>query len=208
MGVARLIHKLFPRGSGGAQQPVEWMVAALGNPGPQYRNTRHNVGWWALDALAESESAIFRSSGANAEVAECERSGVRFLLVRPLTFVNRSGDALRSLLRKHRIGADRLIVIFDDLNLEPGRLRIRMKGGAGGHNGMKSIIASLGTEDFARIRIGVGRPVSSAEQTGHVLGTMAPRERELVKEAANRAAKAAETAMVEGIEAAMNRYNS
>ncbi len=207
MDAARLIQKLFPRGSGGAQKPVEWLIAGLGNPGPKYRNTRHNVGWWSLDDLAERTGSQLKATGANSETADTEIEGTRVLLARPLTYVNRSGDALRSLLRKHRIGPDRLIVIFDDLNLEPGKLRIRSKGGAGGHNGMKSIIASLGTEEFARMRIGVGRPAASGEQVDYVLGTMAPKERELVRDAARRAADAAVVAVTDGIENAMNRYN-
>lgn len=208
MDAANLIQKLFPRGSGGANQPVEWLIAGLGNPGPKYKNTRHNVGWWSLDDLAEKSGTKFKASGGNAETADVIFGGVRAVLVRPLTYVNRSGDALRSLLRKHHIGPDRLIVIFDDLNLETGKLRIRSKGGAGGHNGMKSIISSLGTQEFTRIRIGVGRPVASSEQVDYVLGTMAPRERELVRDAAKRAAEAAETAVTEDIDIAMNRFNS
>ena len=207
LGAARLIQRLFPSGTGGAQKPFEWMIVGLGNPGPKYKNTRHNVGWWALDDLAEHGKGTFRHSSANADTAEIEYGGTRVLLVRPLTFVNRSGEALRTLLRKHHIDVGRLIVIYDDLNLEPGKLRIRIKGGAGGHNGMKSIIASLGTEEFARMRVGVGRPISSSEQTDHVLGTMAPRERELVRNTAKRAAEAAELAVSEGIDKAMNRYN-
>lgn len=208
MDAASLIQKLFPRGSGGAQPGVEWLIAGLGNPGPKYHNTRHNVGWWSLDDLAERNSAKFKATGGNSETAEIDIAETRVLLVKPLTYVNKSGDALRSLLRKHHIGPDRLIVIFDDLNLETGKLRIRSKGGAGGHNGMKSIISSLGTEEFARIRIGVGRPVASSEQVDYVLGTMPPKERELVKGTAKRAAEAAETAVTDSIENAMNRYNS
>lgn len=166
------------------------------------------MGWWSLDDLAERNSAKFKATGGNSETAEIDIAETRVLLVKPLTYVNKSGDALRSLLRKHHIGPDRLIVIFDDLNLETGKLRIRSKGGAGGHNGMKSIISSLGTEEFARIRIGVGRPVASSEQVDYVLGTMPPKERELVKGTAKRAAEAAETAVTDSIENAMNRYNS
>ncbi len=208
MDAASLIQKLFPRGTGGARQPVEWLIAGLGNPGPKYRNTRHNVGWWALDDLAEMIGATFKASGGNAETAEAEIGALRVMLVRPLTYVNRSGDALRSLMRKLHVGPDRLIVIYDDLNLETGKLRIRSKGGAGGHNGMKSIISSLGTEEFARFRIGVGKPVDSSVQTDYVLGTMAPKERELVRSAAKRAAEAAEVAVTDSIENAMNRYNT
>ena len=207
MDAARLIQKLFPGGTGGARQPVEWIVAGLGNPGPKYRNTRHNVGWWALDEVAERARAALKPSGADTETAQADIRGTTVLLVRPLTYVNRSGNAVRALLRKHQIAPDHLIVLFDDLNLEPGKLRIRSRGGAGEHNGMKSIISSLGTEDFIRMRLGVGRPVSSADQVDYVLGTMAPAERDQVRDAARRAAEAVEVAVSEGIDAAMNRYN-
>ncbi len=208
MDAARLIQKLFPRGSGGANRPVEWLIAGLGNPGPKYRNTRHNVGWWSLDDLVERAGVSLKPTGGNAETAEAQLGEVTVMLVKPLTYVNKSGDALRGLLRKHHIGAEKLIVIYDDLNLETGRVRIRSKGGAGGHNGMKSIISSLGTQDFARIRIGVGRPDVASEQVDYVLGTMAPKERELVRQAAKRAAEAAEAAVTDSVENAMNRYNS
>ncbi len=207
MDAASLIQKLFPRGSGGAHQQVEWLVAGLGNPGPKYRNTRHNVGWWSLDDLAEPTKAQFKPSGANSETVEINCGGVQVLLVRPLTYVNRSGDALRHLMRKHHVEPDRLIVIYDDLNLETGKLRIRTRGGAGGHNGMKSVISALGTEEFARIRIGVGRPMIPGDQVDYVLGTMAPQERELVRNAAKRAAEAVEAAVTDSIETAMNRFN-
>ncbi len=204
---ASLIQKLFPRGSGGARQPVEWLIAALGNPGPKYKNTRHNVGWWSLDDLATDASVQLSAQGADSETGEAEFGGKQVLLVRPLTYVNRSGNAVKHLMRKHNLEPDHLIVIYDDLNLDPGKVRIRPKGGAGGHNGMKSVISALGTEDFIRIRIGVGRPIDSSEQVDYVLGKMAPRERELVRDAASRAATAAKTTITEGIEAAMNRYN-
>lgn len=207
MDAASLIQKLFPRGSGGARQAAGWLIAGLGNPGPRYRDTRHNVGWWALDDLCAARGGKFKKAGAGAETGEIEVGGERILLVRPLTYVNRSGEAVRHLMRKHHVGPERLIVIYDDLNLEPGQVRIRAKGGAGGHNGMKSIISALGTEEFARIRIGVGRPVSSGEQVDYVLSKMTPQERETVRSAARRAAEAAETAVLEGIDTAMNRFN-
>ncbi len=208
MDAASLIQKLFPRGSGGARQAIEWLVAGLGNPGPKYKDSRHNVGWWSLDDLAERSGAKFSASGVNAEVAESRFASTSALLVRPLTYVNRSGDALKHLMRKHHIEPDHLIVIYDDLNLDPGIVRIRSKGGAGGHNGMKSVIASLGTDQFVRIRIGIGRPISGAEQVDYVLGKMPPAERSLVRNAAKRAAEAAEMVIVEDTDRAMNQFNS
>jgi PTH1 family peptidyl-tRNA hydrolase len=166
------------------------------------------VGWWSLDDLAERSRAQFKASGANAETAEVEINSSRVVLIRPMTYVNRSGDALRHLMRKHHVDAAHVIVIYDDLNLEPGKVRIRKQGGAGGHNGMKSIISTLGTDEFVRIRIGVGRPAVSGEQVDYVLGRMAPRERKLVRDASTRAADAAEAAVRDGLDFAMNRFNS
>jgi PTH1 family peptidyl-tRNA hydrolase len=207
LDAASLIQKLFPRGTGGAQNSVEWIVAGLGNPGPQYKGTRHNVGWWSLDDLTSRAGGRFKASGASAEIADIEVDGRRVLLVRPLTYVNRSGDTLRHVMRKHHVIPDRLIVIYDDLNLETGKIRIRQKGGSGGHNGMNSIISALATEEFTRIRIGVGRPADSSEQVDYVLGRMAPREREVVRAAATRAADAAQSTIQDGLDIAMNRFN-
>ncbi len=208
MDAARLIQKLFPRGSGGASRPIEWIVTGLGNPGPKYKNTRHNVGWWALDSLVDRTGTELKPAGANSMTGEAEIEGSSVLLVRLLTYMNRSGDAIRTLLRKHHVEASRLIVIYDDLNLDAGRVRIRPKGGAGGHNGMKSIISSIGTEEFIRIRIGVGRHSHPGGQVDHVLGTMAPQEKKLVLDAATRAADAAVTVITEDLDTAMNRFNA
>ena len=208
MDAASLIQKLFPRGSGGARGSIQWIVIGLGNPGPKYRDTRHNVGWWALDDLATRNKIEIKSSGSNVDSAEIDLNGERVLIARPLTYVNRSGDALRYLMRKHSVTPDRVIVIYDDLNLSPGKIRIRKQGGAGGHNGMKSIIDSLGSDEFARIRIGVGRPLESGQQVDYVLGRMPPQERDLVRAASTRAADAAVSVISEGIDNAMNRFNA
>jgi PTH1 family peptidyl-tRNA hydrolase len=208
MDAASLIQKLFPRGSGGAQGSVQWIVIGLGNPGPKYRDTRHNVGWWVIDDLAARNKTEVKSAGSNVDSVEIDCGGQRVLIARPLTFVNRSGDALRYLMRKHSVTADRMIVIYDDLNLAPGKIRIRKQGGAGGHNGMKSVIDSLGTNEFARIRLGIGRPMESGQQVDYVLGRMPPQERDLVRSASTRAADAVESVIADGIDNAMNRFNA
>jgi PTH1 family peptidyl-tRNA hydrolase len=208
LDAGRLIEKLFPRGSGGAQTGPAWLVAGLGNPGPEYKDTRHNIGWWVLDELASRTTAKFRKAGDVAQIANADISGHAILLVRPITYVNRSGDAVRSLMRRHSVPPERLIVVYDDLNLDTARIRIRKQGGPGGHNGMKSIIASLGTEEFIRIRIGIGRPVASGGQSDYVLGKMRPEEREQVREAVKRAADAVETIISDGVDEAMTRFNA
>ena len=207
MNVASLIEKLFPRGAGGGRSGPVWIVAGLGNPDPQYRHTRHNIGWWVIDELAARTGAGFRSTRGVAHTAEVEIAGQRAVLARPTTYVNRSGGAIRSLLRKHSAAIERLIVVCDDLNLGPGKVRIRRQGGAGGHNGMTSIIQALGSEEFTRIRIGIGRPVSGDEQVDYVLGRPAPAERKLIDDAVIRSADAVEAMIAEGIDEAMNRFN-
>ena len=133
--------------------------------------------------------------------------GQRAVLAEPRVYVNLSGEAARYLLRRYNSGSDRLIVICDDINLPVGKVRIRSKGGPGGHNGLKSMIAQVKTEEFVRVRIGVGRPESKDQQVDHVLGRMPPKEREAVKEAAVRAADAVESVIRDGVETAMNKFN-
>ena len=208
MGVRELIERLFPSGPGGAARHPEWLVVGLGNPGRKYAGTRHNVGWAVIDVIAQRLDVRFKKSGGTAEVAEAELADVPFLLVRPTTYVNRSGDSVSNQIRRNNLGADRLVVIYDDLNLEPGRVRIRKKGGAGGHNGMKSVQAAIGTDEFARIRLGVGRPEDPSKQVEHVLGRMRPDEKEKIDSSVARAADAVEAILKDGIDQAMNRYNA
>ena len=207
MDAASLIEKLFPRGSGGAPGET-WLVVGLGNPGPKYKDTRHNVAWWALDELADRAGVKFGKRTGDAETAEAQIGEGSALLVRPMTYVNLSGRAVRAAMRKRNVPVERVIVISDDINLDPGRIRIRAKGGAGGHNGLKSIIDTLGTNEFARIRIGVGMPPTPDAQVDYVLGKMPPKERDLVQDAARRAADAVEAAIREGLQEAMNRFNA
>lgn len=208
MDVGKIIDSLFPRGAGGGATGEVWLVVGLGNPGPKYKDTRHNVAWWTLEALAERNGARFGKKVGDAESAEFQVGAAEAVLVRPMTFVNLSGKAVRAAMKKRNAPPERVIVISDDINLDPGRIRIRTKGGAGGHNGLKSVIDTLGTRDFARIRIGVGMPPTPDDQVNYVLGKMPPKERELVRDAANRAADAVDLAIREGLEASMNRFNA
>lgn len=185
------------------------IVVGLGNPGRKYEHTRHNVGFDVLDELAAGEGTRFRKKWLlplhSAEIAVGRE---RVLLVKPMTFMNRSGAALRPLFRKHGLTAEDVIVVLDDLDLETGRLRLRKRGGAGGHKGLQSILAVLGTENFPRVRVGIGpRPVGE-DLTGYVLARFGAAERERVRKAVRQAGDAVRLMLESGAEQAMNRFNS
>jgi PTH1 family peptidyl-tRNA hydrolase len=181
------------------------LVVGLGNPGRQYAGTRHNVGFDVLNLLAERHGLEWDSAPANAMIAKWRPASV--LLAKPLTFMNLSGHAIGDLLRFYKIDLPDLLVVVDDINLELGRLRTRAAGSAGGHNGLKSIIAAFGTEDFARLRVGVGRGDARRDLADHVLAKFDPEERTIVAEAVGRAADAVELFVAEGIDPVMNRFN-
>ncbi len=181
------------------------LVVGLGNPGREYRGTRHNVGFDVLDLLAGRHRLEWESAPADALIAKWR--AVSVLLAKPLTFMNLSGYAIGDLLRFYKIDLADLFVVVDDANLELGRLRARPSGSAGGHNGLKSIIEALGTEEFARLRVGVGRGDGRRDLADHVLAKFDPDERVEVAEAAGRAADAAELFVTEGIGPVMNRFN-
>lgn len=181
------------------------LVVGLGNPGRRYAGTRHNVGFEVLDRLAERHRLEWESAPADALQAKWRPASV--IVAKPLTFMNLSGVAIGELLRFYKIELADLFVIVDDTNLELGRLRARPSGSAGGHNGLKSVIGALGTEEFARLRIGVGRGDGRWDLADHVLATFEPEERSEIAEATSRAADAAELFVAEGIVPVMNRFN-
>jgi peptidyl-tRNA hydrolase, PTH1 family len=180
------------------------LVVGLGNPGRKYEGTRHNVGFDVIDLLAGRHRLEWESAPAEALFAKWRAASV--LLAKPLTFMNLSGYAIGDLLRFYKIDLPDLFVVVDDANLELGRLRARPSGSAGGHNGLKSIIEALGTEEFARLRVGVGRG-DARDLADHVLAKFDPDERTEVAEAADRAADAAELFVTDGIGPVMNRFN-
>jgi peptidyl-tRNA hydrolase, PTH1 family len=180
----------------------------LGNPGAEYRNTRHNVGWWCMDELVRRTNAELNRKRKELRFAEVDLSGAPVVLAYPRTFMNRSGLALSYLTNRFNTTPENILIVTDDINLSPGSVRIRKKGGPGGHNGLKSIITALGTNEFPRVRIGVGNPETSAEQVDHVLGTFDPESREKVTAASNRAADAITMIVNNDFENAMNKFNS
>lgn len=184
------------------------LVAGLGNPGPRYRGTYHNIGFDVVDELAQRFGASFNASPSEALMARARRPGGDVLLVKPLTFMNLSGRAIGELQRYFRVDPEALLVIVDDVNLPAGRLRVRAKGSAGGHNGLKSIIEHVGTDAFARLRVGVGRGDPRRDLSSHVLARVPEEERARLRQATLLAADAAECFLDQGVLEAMNRFNA
>lgn len=188
-----------------ANEPT-WVIMALGNPGPQYADSRHNVGWWMANSLLRQHNAKLTDAGI-CHQAEIRIAGQRVVVAMPKTYVNRSGAAARVLIQRHNIDPRRLLVICDDINLPVGAIRVRRKGGAGGHNGLASTISEIGTDQFPRIRVGVGKQTQGTSQVDHVLGRPNAEELADLKLAVERAAEAATAAIEEGLDAAMSRFN-
>jgi PTH1 family peptidyl-tRNA hydrolase len=187
------------------------VICGLGNPGERYRLTRHNVGFRVVDLLADrwglTGQGKVRDGAAQLEV-RLEEPPERMLLVKPLRYMNLSGGVLRAALRNAPVDTSQdLLVVTDDVDLPLGRLRLRREGSAGGHNGLRDIIAALGTSEFARLRVGIGRPGTSRATVDHVLSTFRTDEHELATEAIATAADAVERWLTEGIDVAMNEFN-
>lgn len=183
-------------------------MAGLGNPGPRYRDTRHNVGFKVVDEVARRADASFEAAPADALVVRWRLPGDSVLLVKPLTMMNLSGEAVGALLRYYRVEVGDVLVVADEVALPLGRLRARARGSAGGHNGFKSIAQHLGTDAWARLRVGVGRGDTRRDLADHVLATFDADERPVIEEAIVTAADAVELFVAEGIEAVMNRFNA
>lgn len=183
------------------------LIAGLGNPGKEYEHTRHNMGFDTIDILASRWHVSLWKETFKAKVASVSVSGEKVLLVLPQTYMNNSGEAVSALARYYKIDPEDIFIICDDLDLLPGVTRIRKKGSAGGHNGIKSLIACLGTEDFNRFRIGVGHPKDGHTVIEHVLSRPYGDDVEKLKEAVVRMADAAECAVTYGMDKAMNRFN-
>jgi peptidyl-tRNA hydrolase, PTH1 family len=183
------------------------LVVGLGNPGARYDGTRHNVGFAAVDLVATRHGVQWESAPRGIEALVGRWRAEDVVLAKPLTFMNLSGTAVVGLLQFYKIVAADLLVIFDEAQLETGRIRIRPEGSAGGHNGLKSVIGSLGTQQVPRMRIGVGRGDGRRDLADHVLARFDPDEREVIEDSVARAADAVEAFVADDIGAAMNRFN-
>ncbi|MEC1474921.1 aminoacyl-tRNA hydrolase [Bacillus haynesii] len=184
------------------------VFAGLGNPGKTYENTRHNVGFMTIDELSKEWNIPLDKTKFNGQYGIGFVSGKKVLLVKPLTYMNLSGECLRPLLDYYEIPVDNLKVIYDDLDLPTGRIRLRTKGSAGGHNGIKSMIQHLGTTEFNRIRIGIGRPVSGMKIVDYVLGAFTDEEEPAIQEAVRQSAKACEASLEKPFLEVMNEFNA
>ena len=188
---------------------VTWLIVFLGNPGLKYEGTRHNAGFMAADAMSKNKGVAINRLRFHALTAQCVIGGENVLLMKPQTYMNLSGEAVGEAARFYKIPPEHIIVVSDEMALPIGKLRIRMKGSAGGHNGLKNIISHLGTEAFPRIRLGVGAPPhADYDVKDWVLSTFKNQDAEDMANAAARAAEAAECYIAEGTERAMNKFNT
>ena len=200
---------LFGRTGKGA--PFDWLVVGLGNPGPKFIGTRHNVGEDVIKVLAERTRSSLKGGRDNALTAETRLPGSdgdeRIILAFPITYMNESGQAVGALVRRFRIpSAEQIIVVHDELDLAPGEMKVKVGGGLAGHNGLRSMKQHLHSQDFVRVRIGVGKPPSGAGKN-YVLSKVPKRERELLDITIANAADAVEMIVSDGVDAAMRRYN-
>ena len=185
-----------------------YIIVGLGNPGARYEGTRHNMGFDVIDRLIVANSVPLSGRKFHAVYGTGVIGGQKVVLAKPVTYMNLSGTSVRELMDFYKIGPPReLIVISDDIDLDPGRIRIRKKGSAGGQNGLKHIIQCIGTQDFIRVRVGTGAKPQDWELADWVLSRFPKEERSLVDDAIVRAAEAIETILSDGIDTAMNRYN-
>ena len=187
---------------------ADWLIVGLGNPGKEYEKTRHNAGWRAIDLLADKLSCKIDKAKFQGMYGQTKYAGGKLFLLKPLTYMNLSGKSVLQLSAYFHVPPQRIIVLFDDISLEPGRLRIRADGSAGGHNGIKSIIAELGSQEFPRVKIGVGAKKNEQQDLADwVLSAFSPGEEKALVSALDRAADAALCIIDKGIPEAANRYN-
>jgi PTH1 family peptidyl-tRNA hydrolase len=184
-----------------------YLIAGLGNPGPQYVANRHNVGFQCVERLAAFHGLTFDKQQKRALVALGTVREQRIILAKPQTFMNESGRAVVPLARFYKVQPERLLVVYDDLDLPPGTMRLRPEGGSGGHKGMRSIIEHLGSQGFPRLRIGIGRPPGRMDPAAYVLQDFSAEETPLLEETLERAVAAIEVWLCDGVEISMSRYN-
>ena len=187
------------------------LIVGLGNPGPGYAHNRHNLGFMCLNHFARSHGIRFDRKQGKARIGTCEVAGSKVVLARPQTYMNLSGQAVSRLVRKFNISLDNLLVIHDDLDLPLGKIRLRQGGGSAGHKGIKSIVAELGSQDFFRIRVGIGRPsvaeMTEADVVAYVLSDFTIEEKKIVTRVIPRVSEAVLCLLTEGLTIAMNKFN-
>lgn len=209
MSVKDMMNRLFRQRN---EQPVDnqsvpYLLVGLGNPGREYRENRHNAGFMVIDKLCKETGISLSRMQSKALVGVGTIEGKRVVLAKPQTFMNLSGQAVGGLVRFYKIPLEQVLVIYDDLDLPFGTIRLRPGGGAGGQKGVASVIQHLGTQDFARIRVGIGRPPGQRDASGYVLQDFSASEQKILDEILDRAAAAARVFVAEGLDIAMNQYN-
>ena len=191
-----------------SRQPISWLLVFLGNPGTQYDNTRHNVGYLTGDALSRRVKKRIQRIKFKSLVADFDYGGVRVLAMKPTTYMNLSGTAVREAATFHKIPPEHILVVCDDISLPVGKLRLRRHGSAGGHNGLRSIIAQLHSDQFPRLKIGVGqKPHPDYQLAAWVLGHFSPQDAKLIDETADRACDAIDCLLSKGMDQAMAKFN-
>lgn len=185
-----------------------YIITGLGNPTREYENTRHNAGFSVIDVLADRMGVLVEEKKHKALCGRGVLGGQKVVLAKPQTFMNVSGESVRAMADFYKVPPQQVIVIYDDISLEPGQLRLRAKGSAGGHNGIKSIIAHLGTQEFPRIKVGVGDKPKNMDLAQYVLSRFSKGEQALMEDAFSEAADAAAMMLADGIDAAMNHFNA
>jgi len=184
-----------------------FLVVGLGNPGQEYEKTRHNLGFMVLDELAARCNVKTFKTKHRALLEKSTLDGKDVLLAKPQTFMNNSGEAVREIASWYKVAPEKIVVIYDDVDLEPGTLRLRTGGGAGGHHGVESVMNGLGHQDFVRVRVGIGRENFLGDVTKYVLENIPPGQKEIMKEAIISAADAVEEIIKTGVSSAMNKFN-
>lgn len=195
------------RGKVVEEESIMYVIAGLGNPGKEYEETKHNIGFKVIDQLSEDYTINISKWKQKALVGDGMIQGQKVMLIKPQTYMNLSGESIREVLNFYKVPVDRLIVVYDDISLEPGITRIREKGSAGGHNGMKNIIAQLGTDTFLRVKVGIGKKPNGWDLADFVLARFAKDDEPLMVAGIERACKAVELVLTKGIGDAMNLTN-
>ncbi len=193
---------------GNKSSAVDWLIVGLGNPGQKYEKTRHNMGFLTVDLLAEQQNVKLNKVKFKSAYNTISFAGAKCLVMKPQTYMNLSGEAVREAAQFYKVPADHVLVIYDDISLPVGRIRVRPTGSAGGHNGIKNIIAHLGTQDFPRVKIGTGAPAGGgADMVDWVIGVPSQAERKVLVESFEKAIEAAESIIENGCQKAMNDFN-
>lgn len=212
--LSNLLRRLFSRHSSSettqsqdSEQVMKFLIVGLGNIGAEYQNTRHNIGFTILDAFAEASNVVFASARYGA-VAQMRLKNQQLVLLKPSTYMNRSGEAVRYWMQKEKIALDHLLVIVDDLALPFGTLRLRGKGADGGHNGLKNINELVGSQGYARLRFGIGNDFPEGAQVDYVLGPLTAAERQQLPERVEKATQAIKAFCLSGLSFAMTNYNN